>query len=95
MTEVFAQQTQPKNFDAEINAVGAAKTAAGFEFLGTLRELVVAAKRRREPNRRRAGILQRSSKAPARVLGLPNLPRSSITFTSLAASFIPPGRSRP
>ena len=38
MTEVFAQQPQPKrNFDAEINAaLEAAKTAAGFEFLGTL-----------------------------------------------------------
>ena len=47
--EAFAQQTPTKrNFETEINAaLQAAKTAAGFEFLGTLvRNLLAAAERR-------------------------------------------------
>ena len=94
---LFAQPAPIKrNFEAEIQAaLESAKTAAGFEFLGTLVRTCLLPQSGGEDTRDNVpNYITNPASAPARqrvMSGMPSLPGSLTTSTSSAASFTLPG----
>ena len=92
---VLAQQNSAKrNFQTEIDAaIQSAKTAAGFEHLGTLvRTCLLPQSGGEILTDNVPGYVADPVSAPPREPGMPIRPRSLITYTSSGASFIRPGR---
>ena len=93
--EPFAQQTPTKrNFEAEINAaLQAAKTAAGFEFLGTLVRTCLLPQSGGENLTDVAPAYVTDPTRPRHAMpGSPSRPRFSIIYISSAVSCTPRGR---